>query len=180
MAFVCQRYFTRIWVLIKSDHSKTARPTERFFLWFIYFNPMKKSLITLFFLLPFVSFAQQAEIESITQTVNLYFEGMMERDAAKLEQAFLPDAKLIGYRGDQLFVTPFAEWAAGTAKGSPRDPGQFSNEIKAIRIVGDMALAETELYWPGIYYYDFLTLIKVGERWKIVHKSWTEKKLSSD
>lgn len=49
---------------------------------------MKKSLITLFFLLPFVSFAQQAEIESITQTVNLYFEGMMERDAAKLEQAF--------------------------------------------------------------------------------------------
>lgn len=141
---------------------------------------MKKILLLLFLSLPALSFAQQAEIKSITQTVNLYFEGMMERNAEKLEEAFLPDAKLIGYRGDQLFVTPFAEWAAGTAKGSPRDPAQFSNEIKAIRIVGNMAMAETELYWPGIYYYDFLTLIKVGETWKIVHKSWTEKKLDSN
>lgn len=141
---------------------------------------MKKILLLLFLSLPALSFAQQAEIKSITQTVNLYFEGMMERNAEKLEEAFLPDAKLIGYRGDQLFVTPFAEWAAGTAKGSPRDPAQFSNEIKAIRIVGNMAMAETELYWPGIYYYDFLTLIKVGETWKIVHKSWTERKLDSN
>lgn len=141
---------------------------------------MKKILLLLFLSLPALSFAQQAEIKSITQTVNLYFEGMMERNVEKLEEAFLPDAKLIGYRGDQLFVTPFAEWAAGTAKGSPRDPAQFSNEIKAIRIVGNMAMAETELYWPGIYYYDFLTLIKVGETWKIVHKSWTEKKLDSN
>lgn len=141
---------------------------------------MKKILLLLFLSLPALSFAQQAEIKSITQTVNLYFEGMMERNDEKLEEAFLPDAKLIGYRGDQLFVTPFAEWAAGTAKGSPRDPAQFSNEIKAIRIVGNMAMAETELYWPGIYYYDFLTLIKVGETWKIVHKSWTEKKLDSN
>jgi hypothetical protein len=141
---------------------------------------MKKVLLLLFLSMPALSFAQQSEIESITKTVNLYFEGMMERNATKLEEAFLPEAKLIGYRGDQLFVTPFAEWAAGTAKGSPRDPAEFSNEIKAIRIVGDMALAETELYWPGIYYYDFLTLIKVGENWKIVHKSWTEKLLSKD
>lgn len=141
---------------------------------------MKKILLLLFLSLPALSFAQQAEIKSITQTVNLYFEGMMERNAEKLEEAFLPDAKLIGYRGDQLFVTPFAEWAAGTAKGSPRDPAQFSNEIKAIRIVGNMAMAETELYWSGIYYYDFLTLIKVGETWKIVHKSWTERKLDSN
>lgn len=141
---------------------------------------MKKILLLLFLSLPALSFAQQAEIKSITQTVNLYFEGMMERNVEKLEEAFLPDAKLIGYRGDQLFVTPFAEWAAGTAKGSPRDPAQFSNEIKAIRIVGNMAMAETELYWPGIYYYDFLTLIKVGETWKIVHKSWTERKLDSN
>lgn len=141
---------------------------------------MKKILLLLFLSLPALSFAQQAEIKSITHTVNLYFEGMMERNAEKLEEAFLPEAKLIGYRGDQLFVTPFAEWAAGTAKGSPRDPAQFSNEIKAIRIVGNMAMAETELYWPGIYYYDFLTLIKVGETWKIVHKSWTERKLDSN
>ncbi|MCR9083001.1 MAG: nuclear transport factor 2 family protein [Cyclobacteriaceae bacterium] len=47
----------------------------------------------------------------------------------------------------------------------------------SIRVQGNTASVETELYWPGIYYYDFLTLIKVNGTWKIVHKSWWEKKL---
>lgn len=137
---------------------------------------MKQAIIILFFLiLPSIGISQEADLEAVTQTVNLYFEGMMERNAAKLNEAFLPNAQLIGYRGTQLVVTPFEEWRNGTTKGNPRSPEQFRNEIKAIRIEGNMALAETELFWPGIYYYDFLTLIKVGDSWKIVHKSWTER-----
>ncbi|MCU0402046.1 MAG: nuclear transport factor 2 family protein [Algoriphagus sp.] len=109
--------------------------------------------------------------------MQLYFDGMIQRDRGKLEEAFFSEARLIGYRGDRLFVTPFEEWAAGTSMGSPRDPSLYRNEIKAIRLVGNMALVETELYWPGIYYYDFLTLLKMDGKWKIVHKSWDEKPL---
>lgn len=140
---------------------------------------MKKLLLLTFVLLPLLSFGQNhsEEEKAIVATIQLYFDGMMERDASKLEEAFLPDARLIGYRGDQLFVTPFPEWAAGTAKGSPRDPKLFRNELKEIRIMGEMALAETELFWPGIYYYDYLTLLRVEGKWKIVHKSWWEKPL---
>lgn len=140
---------------------------------------MKKRLLLILVFLPLFSFAQsQAEEEkAIANTIQLYFDGMMERDASKLEEAFLPDARLIGYRGDQLFVTPFAEWKAGTSKGSPRNPEEYRNELKNIKIVGGMALAETELFWPGIYYYDYLTLLKVEGKWKIVHKSWWEKPL---
>ena len=129
-------------------------------------------------LLPSWGFAQSAELEAVAHTVQLYFDGMIQRDRGKLEEAFFSEARLIGYRRDQLFVTPFEEWAAGTAKGSPRDPSLYKNEIKAIRIVGNMALVETELYWPGIYYYDFLTLLKMDGKWKIVHKSWHEKPLN--
>jgi len=128
-------------------------------------------------LLPSWSFAQSAELEAVSHTVQLYFDGMIQRDRGKLEEAFFSEARLIGYRGDRLFVTPFEEWAAGTSMGSPRDPSLYKNEIKAIRIVGNMALVETELYWPGIYYYDFLTLLKMDGKWKIVHKSWDEKPL---
>jgi hypothetical protein len=138
---------------------------------------MKHLLFFPFVLLPFFGFAQTAELEAVTQTVHLYFEGMMERDRGKLEQAFFPEARLIGYRGTQLVVTPFEEWASGTAKGDPRDSKLFRNELKSVRIVGNTALAETELYWPGIYYYDFLTLINLEGTWKIVHKSWFEKPL---
>ena len=138
---------------------------------------MRLFLFLIFLISPVLVSAQEEEILAVSRTVNLYFEGMMERDKGKLEEAFLPDAKLIGYRGQDLFVTPFEEWASNTSKGSPRDPSQFQNEIKSIKIVGNMALAETELFWPGIYYYDFLTLIKVEGKWKIVHKSWWEKKI---
>lgn len=102
---------------------------------------------------------------------------MIQRDRAKLEEAFFSQARLIGYRGDQLVVTPFEEWASNTSKGNPRDPMLFKNEIKSVRIMGNTALAETELFWPGVYYYDFLTLIRIEGSWKIVHKSWYEKSL---
>ena len=122
------------------------------------------------------SFAQEeSEKEEIRKTVQLYFDGMIDRDKSKLDHAFLPQARLIGYRGDQLTITSYEEWSSGTANGDKREKSNYKNELVSIRIEGNIALAETELYWPGIYYYDFLTLIKIEGIWKIVHKSWTEK-----
>ncbi|WP_075349057.1 nuclear transport factor 2 family protein [Algoriphagus marinus] len=118
-----------------------------------------------------------SEREAIIQTVQLYFDGMMDRDRTKLDQAFLSEARLIGFRGDELTITSYDTWATGTSKGEPRNRTQYKNEIVSIRVQGNTAVAETELYWPGIYYYDFLTLIKIDGQWKIVNKSWSEKKL---
>ena len=136
---------------------------------------MKVGLIAVFLLISSGSFAQQNEIEAVTKTVNLYFDGMIQRDREKLEEAFHPEARLIGYRGETFTITPFESWAAGTASGAPRNPAEYQNLIKAIRIEGYTALVETELFWPGIFYYDFLTLMKVEGKWKIVHKTWYEK-----
>ena len=139
---------------------------------------MKSLLLFLgFFFSSYLAFSQSEEIHEVTKTVELYFEGMMERDRGKLEQAFFVQARLIGYRSSQLVVTPFEEWVSTTTKGIPRDAKIFKNEIKSIRVIGNTALAETELFWPDIYYYDFLTLIKMDGIWKIVHKSWYEKPL---
>lgn len=123
-------------------------------------------------------FAQESsDREAIAETVQLYFEGMMERNREKLDLAFLPEARLIGYRGKDLSITSFEAWATTTSKGEPRNPNLYKNELVNIRVQGNAAVAEAELYWPGIYYYDFLTLVKLGETWKIVNKSWFEKKL---
>ena len=141
---------------------------------------MKYYLGPLLFLFIFSinSFAQEEdEKEKIRKTVQLYFDGMIDRDKSKLDQAFLPLARLIGYRGDQLTITSYEEWSSGTANGDKREKSKYKNELVSIRIEGNIALAESELYWPGIYYYDFLTLIKIEGIWKIVHKSWTEKRI---
>jgi hypothetical protein len=137
---------------------------------------MKKLFFLTFCLISLSGQAQEPELQAITKTVHLYFEGMLERDRSKLEEAFHPEAKLIGYRGETFTVTPFETWASGTAKGEPRDPSKYQNFIKAIRMEGYTALVETELFWPGVYYYDFLTLLKIEGKWKIVHKSWYEEK----
>lgn len=125
-----------------------------------------------------ISFAQQMdEKEGITKTVTLYFEGMVERNKAKLEEAFIQESRLIGYRGENFTITSFESWAEGTSIGTPRNPEDYINKIVSIRVQGNTAVAETELFWPGVYYYDFLTLVKIDGKWKIVNKSWYEKKL---
>lgn len=139
---------------------------------------MKFLLLLWFFLIPFFAFSQseKEEKEAIAASVQLYFDGMMERNKAKLEEAFIPEARLIGYRGENFTVTTFEDWANGTAKGEKRDPSKYKNILLEIELKGNTALAKTELFWPGIYYYDFLTLIKKDGQWKIVHKTWYEEK----
>ena len=139
---------------------------------------MKNLFATYLCLLSFQAFCQSEELEkeAIAATVQLYFDGMMERDRAKLDAAFDPSARLIGYRGENFTVTPYEDWASGTAKGEKRDPRKFENRLLDIEIKGYTALAKTELFWPGIHYFDFLTLIKKDGQWKIVHKSWYEEK----
>lgn len=141
---------------------------------------MKKILISLICIVAsqLEIFAQNtSDREAIAATVQLYFDGMMERNREKLDLAFLSEARLIGYRGNDLTITSYETWASGTSKGEARNPNLYKNELVSIRVQGNTAVAETELYWPGIYYYDFLTLVKIGENWKIVNKSWSEKKL---
>jgi hypothetical protein len=144
-------------------------------------SPNLKYFLTLSLFLSFFyakSIAQSSsDREEITQVVQLYFDGMMERNREKLDLAFISEARLIGYRGKDFTITSFEVWATATSKGEPRNPNLHKNELVSIRVQGNTAIAETELYWPGIYYYDFLTLVKIGETWKIVNKSWSEKKL---
>jgi len=77
-------------------------------------NKYLSTLMGIVFLVQ-VSFAQQTnEKAEITETVELYFEGMMERNKAKLEEAFIQEARLIGYRGENFTITSFETWADGT------------------------------------------------------------------
>ena len=137
---------------------------------------MKYLLILILLILTGPAFAQSEvdEKEAISHTVQLYFDGMMERDRSKLEEAFHPEARLIGYRGGNFTITSFEDWASGTAKGEKRDRKQYNNKLLDIDLKGYTAIAKTELFWPGIYYFDYLTLMKIDGQWKIVHKTWYE------
>lgn len=140
---------------------------------------MKTLLTILAFWSLLLASPAQTEAEektAITTTIQAYFDGMMDRDLGKLQRAFFSEARLIGYRAETFTVTEFKDWAANTAKGEKRDRSQFKNQIQSIEIKGYTALVKTELWWPGIYYFDYLTLMKIEGKWKIVHKTWYEEK----
>lgn len=125
------------------------------------------------------SYSQNAQrtynhIDEIRQTVNLYFEGMMEANVQKLEEAFHSQAQLIGFRADSLYVTPFSQWSAKFSSAAQKETKSHQNIINSIEINGSMAFVKTTLHWPSIIYYDYLTLIQDKGLWKIVHKSWHE------
>ena len=39
-------------------------------------------------------------------------------------------------------------------------------------ITGTAAVAKVDLQWPRVHYVDYLSLIKIGDEWKIVNKIW--------
>ena len=125
-------------------------------------------------MLPALAQSELEEKKSIESTIQLYFDGMMDRNLSKLQEAFHPEARLIGYRGENFTVTSFADWSNATSKGDTKDRTKFKNVLLDVEVKGNTALAKTELFWPGIYYYDFLTLVKIDGQWKIVHKTWYE------
>jgi hypothetical protein len=138
----------------------------------------KTSLLLLTFLFSTLAFSQTLEEEkaAIAKTVDLYFEGMMEGDLEKLDLAFDSHARLIGYLGENFMVIPYQDWASEMAKAEKLKPTDFSNKLIDIDLKGYTAMAKTEGFWPGTYYFDYLTLVKIDGIWKIVHKTWYEEK----
>lgn len=138
----------------------------------------KQTLLFFLFVYSLSALAQKTDEEAdridITAAVQNYFDGMLQRDKSKLDKAFHPDARLIGYRGFRFTVTPYNEWASITSRGDVRDPALFKNTLVNIDIKGYTAVATTELLWPDMYYYDYLTFLRVNNQWKIVNKTWYE------
>lgn len=87
-------------------------------------NKYLLSLIGMVFLGQVAIAQQKDEKAEITKTVTLYFEGMVERNKAKLEEAFIQEARLIGYRGR---ISRFL-----LSKAGPKEPQKELPEIQRI------------------------------------------------
>jgi hypothetical protein len=145
---------------------------------------MKKQLLLFFlFIFSLSAFSQSNDEEAdridITAAVQNYFDGMLQRDKAKLDKAFHPDARLVGYRGFRFANTPYADWASITARGEVRDPEIYKNKLIKIEIKGYTAVVSVELIWPDTYYHDYLTFLRVNNQWKIVNKTWYEEPIEN-
>ena len=116
------------------------------------------------------------EIAAVCAVVQLYFDGIIDYDEAKLNKAFHPDAYVIGVNRDGEFERDaFQDWVVYT-RGKAPDPTGRNNTIVSVDIAGRAASVKTDLHWPHVRYIDYLSLLKIDGQWKIVNKIWQSEK----
>jgi hypothetical protein len=114
------------------------------------------------------------QTDQVTATVQLYIDGAREGDAAKLRQAFHPDARMWGSLGGQRFDVPIGEMIA-MLDGKPVDvDGSYQATITSVDQTEDVAnvvLAE-EGFWGTVSFLDFFALSRIDGAWSIVNKTF--------
>ena len=113
-----------------------------------------------------------SEIEQIRETLMDYIEGTAEGEPERLRNAFHEDLYLYSVAGDtlrplsgQTYIEYFED----------RKPRNRIGRIIAVDYENDAATAKIEILMPARkrMYTDYLLLLKLEGKWKIIHKSFT-------
>ncbi len=114
------------------------------------------------------------EIAEITQLVDLYYDGMALADEDKLRRAFHPDSFVVGNFDGNLewaSLDAFIDDVRSTApENVSREDGNYHCDINAIDVTGDTAVAKVTNNYFGLWFTDYLGLLKLDGRWVIINK----------
>lgn len=135
---------------------------------------MKNIIILTLFVFTFSKVYTQSEIEQINQVLYDYIDGTANGEPDRLKRAFDENFNLYYVRNDSLKTWSGKQYINGVK------PGRKSNRIGKVLSIdyeGDAAIAKIEILMPGRkrIYTDYLMLLKLKNRWKIIHKSFTFK-----
>ncbi len=113
---------------------------------------------------------------AITACVQTYLDGLHEGDPAKIAAAFHPCAHLYSVgEGGAVADLPREEWLARiAARPSPAATGlERADRILAVDGNGpDAACVKVECAIPPRFFTDYLLLLRTGDGWRIVAKSF--------
>ena len=113
-----------------------------------------------------------SEEAGVRACIELYFRGHATGDGQYFRQAFHPDAKLFFIRDGKVTQWTLEEYA-GRASGKPApDEARRKRRIESIDITGNAAIAKIVLDYPTVIFTDYMSLLKIGNEWKIVNKSF--------
>ncbi|GAA0729417.1 hypothetical protein GCM10009430_39570 [Aquimarina litoralis] len=114
-------------------------------------------------------------IKDIQNVITNYFEGIFYGDANKLESCFTNNAIIYGDINGVPYKKSRKEYIEGVKnRQSPSELNEdFKMETIGIDILGNIAMIKLHVPMLGYNYYDYLSLTKINEDWKIVNKIFT-------
>lgn len=102
--------------------------------------------------------------------VEHYLAGHATGDAAHFRLAFAPQASLYWVSADTLATRTSEQYAAGARGKPPADEAQRKRWIESIDVAGNAGIAKVVLDYPTTRFVDYLSLLKIGNEWKIINK----------
>ncbi|WP_440121906.1 nuclear transport factor 2 family protein [Tenacibaculum sp. Ill] len=114
-------------------------------------------------------------ITAIELLVTNYFEGIFYGDTEKLRACFHNNTPIYGdIKGTDYFKSAEAYIEGVANRQSPNDLKEsFNMKIIGVDIMGKIAMAKLHVPMLGYNYYDYLSLTKIENEWKIVAKVFT-------
>ena len=112
------------------------------------------------------------DLDEVRAVVQLYIDGA-NGDVAKLEQAFHPDARMMGHIGPMDTYVPITDFFA-MVKATPGMAGpNYQATIRTIDIVGDAGVAVlVETDYIGCDFVDYFSVARIDGRWQITNKTY--------
>lgn len=89
-----------------------------------------------------------------------------------MRHAFHPDARLQLNRDgtfESASLETYLTWLPGTPA---EDEARRSREVTHLHVSENIASAEVVLDYPAVRFVDYLTIVRVGEEWRITNKSF--------
>jgi hypothetical protein len=115
--------------------------------------------------------AQSMDKEHIGVVVRNYVEGMVFADEALLRQAFHPACRIIGHYQQALEWLSLEDFiSAIKAEGPAAKEVEPYWQTVSVDITGDAAAVKVIDDYAGMRFTDYLSLLKINERWMIVNK----------
>ncbi|SEL49542.1 Putative lumazine-binding [Aquimarina amphilecti] len=115
------------------------------------------------------------KIKEIEKVISNYFEGIFYGDVDKLESCFADNVFIYGDIKGAAYKKSIRQYLEGVKeRQSPNDLNEtFRMEIIGVDIIGNVAMIKLRVPMLGYNYFDYLSLTKMNDNWKIVNKIFT-------
>ncbi|WP_109300968.1 nuclear transport factor 2 family protein [Aquimarina sp. AU474] len=133
---------------------------------------MKRIIVIILIVTGIQKSVAQSDKVLVTNTLMDYIEGTSNGEPDRIKRAFHKDLHLYSIANDSLRSLSGQKYIGYFKKGQKHDR---IGKIVSIDIVNDAAMAKVEIDFPSKkrLYTDFMMLLKVNGKWKIIHKSYT-------
>lgn len=117
---------------------------------------------------------QTTDAETAAARVPLenYLKGHETGDAEYMRKAFHTEGNMIFVRDGKYSTRTFAQYIAGMSGKPAEDEKSRKRWIESVEVSGNAAVGKIILDYPNGRFVDYMTLLKIGDEWKIINKSF--------